>query len=61
MLPRCSNSLFISSISVPSNANAGVVRKHPLETHAHFGRAVSDYHLTGVKGQPDANSAAVME
>jgi len=55
------NSLFVSSVSVARNADAGVICKHPLETNAHFGRAVSDYHLTGVKGQPDANSAAVVE
>lgn len=55
------DSLFVAGISMTRNADAGVVGKHPLEANAHFGSPVRDYHLPGMKGKSDADSAAVVK
>ena len=50
MLPRRRDSLLVPSISVPGDANAGVIGKHPLEANPHLGSPVGDDDLAGVKG-----------
>ena len=58
---RRGNSLLVSGVSVPSDADTRVVGKNSLETNAHLGSAVGDDNLAGVERVADSNSAAVME
>jgi len=50
----------VASVGVARNTDAGVVRQHAFESHAHLRRAISHDHLAGVKRIPDPDPTAVV-
>src|SRR5262245_8641426 len=52
---------LVARVRMTRDANAGIVRQHPLETYAHLRRPVGHDHLTRMQRVSDAHATTVME